>query len=45
MEFQKSIIQFLIATLPAVFLYFVGWGYLYFFFGAFGINSAHSESI
>jgi hypothetical protein len=40
MEFQKSIIQFLIATLPAVFLYFVGWGYLYFFFGAFGINIA-----
>jgi hypothetical protein len=40
MEFQKSIIQFLIATLPALFLYFVGWGYLYFFFGAFGINIA-----
>lgn len=40
MEFQKSIIQFVIATLPAVVLYFVGWGYLYFFFTAFGINIA-----
>jgi hypothetical protein len=37
-ESQKAIVEFLIATLPAVFLYFVGWGYLYFYFDAFGIN-------
>jgi hypothetical protein len=37
-EIQKAIIEFLIATLPAVFLYFIGWGYLYFYFSAFGIN-------
>lgn len=36
----KAIYEFLVATLPAVVLYFVGWAYLYFFLGAFGINIA-----
>jgi hypothetical protein len=27
-----------VASMPAVFLYFVGWGYLYFYFASFGIN-------
>ena len=39
-EFQKSLIQFLIATVPAIVLYFIGWAYLYFYFSSFGINIA-----
>ena len=38
MDLTKAIYEFLVATLPAVFLYFLGWAYLYFFLGAFGIN-------
>jgi hypothetical protein len=37
-EIQKAVADFLIATLPVAFLYFMGWGYLYFYFGAFGID-------
>jgi hypothetical protein len=38
LELNKTLYEFLIATLPAVALYFVGWGYLYFLLGDFGIN-------
>ena len=38
MELNKTLYEFLIATLPAVVLYFVGWGYLFFLLGDFGIN-------
>jgi len=40
MEWQKVFYEFLIVTVPAVILYFIGWGYLYYYFGAFGINIA-----
>jgi hypothetical protein len=40
MEIRKLFVEFLVATGPVVMTYFVGWGYLYFFFGAFGINIA-----
>jgi hypothetical protein len=39
-ELKKAIYDFVAATLPALILYFVGWTYLYFFLGAFGINIA-----
>jgi hypothetical protein len=39
-DLKKAIYEFLVATLPAVVLYFVGWAYLYFFLGDFGINIA-----
>jgi hypothetical protein len=35
---QKAITEFLVATVPLVLVYFIGWGYLYFYFNAFGIN-------
>lgn len=38
MEMRKAIYEFLLATLPAVVLYFIGWAYLYFFLEAFGIS-------
>lgn len=38
MELQKSVIDFVIVTLPGVFLYFLGWVYLYYFLYFFGIN-------
>ncbi len=40
MDIQKAILEFLVATLPAVVLYFLGWAYLYFFLISFGINIA-----
>jgi hypothetical protein len=40
MEAQKVFYEFLIVTVPAVVLYFTGWGYLYFFLGAFDIDIA-----
>jgi hypothetical protein len=39
-ELKKTFYDFAAATLPALILYFVGWTYLYFFLGAFGINIA-----
>ena len=38
MDLQKSIVDFVIVTLPGVLLYFLGWVYLYYFLGFFGIN-------
>lgn len=38
MDVQKGIYEFIIATMPAVVLYFIGWSYLYFYLGSFGIN-------
>jgi hypothetical protein len=38
MDLQRSIIDFIIVTLPGVFLYFLGWIYLYYFLNFFGIN-------
>jgi hypothetical protein len=38
MDTKKGILEFIIATIPAVILYFVGWSYLYFYLGSFGIN-------
>jgi hypothetical protein len=38
MELNKTLYEFVIATLPAVVLYFVGWGYLYFLLSGFQIN-------
>jgi hypothetical protein len=35
---QKAFTDFLVATVPVVLVYFIGWGYLYFYFNAFGIN-------
>lgn len=43
MEWQKVFYEFLIVTVPAVILYFIGWGYLYYYFGAFGINIAEAH--
>jgi hypothetical protein len=39
-DLWKALIDFLIATSPAVVLYFIGWAYLYSFLSAFGINMA-----
>ena len=38
MDLQKSIVDFVIVTFPGVFLYFLGWVYLYYFLYYFGIN-------
>jgi hypothetical protein len=38
MDISKALYEFLIATLPAVILYFIGWGYLFFFLRDFGVN-------
>jgi hypothetical protein len=38
MELQKSVVDFIIVTLPGVFLYFLGWVYLDYFLYFFGIN-------
>jgi hypothetical protein len=38
MDLQKSIVDFVIVTLPGVLLYFLGWVYLYYFLAFFGIN-------
>jgi hypothetical protein len=37
-EGTKIISELLLVTLPAVLIYFLGWAYLYFYLGAFGIN-------
>jgi hypothetical protein len=37
-EIQKAIYEFIVATVPAVILYFLGWSYLYFYLSSFGIN-------
>jgi hypothetical protein len=37
MDLQKAISDFLVATIPAVLLYFLGWAYLYYFLSSFGI--------
>jgi hypothetical protein len=37
MDWQKAISDFLVATIPAVLLYFLGWAYLYYFLSSFGI--------
>lgn len=38
MEFRKLFVQFVATTAPAVVVYFIGWAYLYYFLGSFGIN-------
>lgn len=38
MDVEKGIFQIVIAAIPAVIVYFVGWSYLYFYLGSFGIN-------
>jgi hypothetical protein len=38
MELHKVFYEFLIVTVPAVALYFTGWGYLYYYLDAFGIS-------
>jgi hypothetical protein len=45
MEANKVFYEFLIVTVPAVVLYFVGWGYLYYLLGAFniGISEVHID--
>jgi hypothetical protein len=38
MDLQKAIYDFVVATIPVVLVYFIGWSYLYFYFDSFGIN-------
>lgn len=38
MNITKALYEFLIATLPAVIVYFIGWAYLFFFLSDFSIN-------
>ena len=38
MELRKAIYEFVVATLPLVVVYYVGWAYLYFYLNSFGIN-------
>lgn len=40
MELYKVFYEFLIVTIPAVVLYFIGWGYIYYYLDAFGISIA-----
>jgi hypothetical protein len=38
MELRKLVYEFVVATLPLVVVYYIGWAYLYFYLNLFGIN-------
>ena len=42
MDLTKAIYEFLVATLPAVFLYFLGWAYRISFLARSGLTSQFS---